>query len=238
MRRVKSSAALTALWSATVSALMFLVMYYFVSPRLPVTAAEVPPLIGLSPEQARGLLEPRGLLLAIDGEVPSSTVAAGSLAEQRPLGGSRLRRGDEVHASLARPAPPLQVPTVAGMTVDAAKDALTKLKLKVGKTTEAPSDATARGLVVATTPAAGEEVRADSAIDLTVSGGPATKTVPAVVGKSLSKAKGLIETAGFAVGATKYGSHDDYDTGVVIKQNPAAGALASPGVKIDLTVND
>ncbi|HUS63037.1 MAG TPA: PASTA domain-containing protein, partial [Kofleriaceae bacterium] len=130
---MKSSATLTALWSAAVSALMFLVMYYFVAPRLPVTAAEVPPLVGLSPEQARGLLEPRGLLLAIDGEVATSAVPAGSLAEQRPLGGSRLRRGDEVHATLARAAAPLAVPTVAGMTVDAAKEAIGKLKLKVGR---------------------------------------------------------------------------------------------------------
>jgi len=36
----------------------------------------------------------------------------------------------------------------------------------------------------------------------------------------------------------KYGSNDDFDTGVVIKQDPAANAPATPGSKVDLTVND
>ena len=48
----------------------------------------------------------------------------------------------------------------------------------------------------------------------------------------------FIEKAGFAVGSTRYGSHDDYDSGVVISQNPVAGAQATPGVKIDLVIND
>jgi beta-lactam-binding protein with PASTA domain len=59
-----------------------------------------------------------------------------------------------------------------------------------------------------------------------------------VIGKKLSTAKGLLEKAGFAVGGTRYGSNDDYDQGIVIGQNPPAGAQASPGVKIDLTIND
>ena len=44
--------------------------------------------------------------------------------------------------------------------------------------------------------------------------------------------------AGFAVGATRYGSNDDFEQGIVIRQNPAAGSQASPGVKIDLVIND
>src|SRR4051794_17805044 len=101
-RKMSRQALLTALWSATVSATTFLAMYYFVTPWLPVHAAEVPPLVGLSPEQARGLLEPRGLLFVLDGERPDGIVPAGTVAEQRPLGGSRLLRGDAVHAQLAK----------------------------------------------------------------------------------------------------------------------------------------
>jgi len=217
---------------------MFVVMYYFVTPMLPVTTVEVPPLVGLSAEQARGLLEPRGLLFVIDGERHDDKVAPGTVAEQRPLGGSRLKRGDEIHAQLAKAAPPLGVPEVTGMTVEQARVALEKAKLKVGRTSEAPADNLQRGLVLSTSPAAGADTHPDAIIDLVVSAGPATQPVPSVIGKRLSTAKGLLEKAGFAVGNTRYGSNDDFDQGVIISQNPAASAQASPGVKIDLTIND
>ncbi len=232
------SAVLTTMWSAAVSALMFLFMYYLVSPRLPVNAVEVPPMVGLSPEQARGLLEPRGLLLVLDGERADATVGPGTVSEQRPLGGSGQRRGDEVHASLARAAVNPMVPNVVGMTPDAARETLEKSKLKTGRSSEAPSDTVPRGMVLSTSPAVGADTHPDALVDLVLSGGPQTQLVPSVIGKRASSAKELLTKAGFAVGTTRYGSNDDFEQGIVIRQNPPAGAQASPGVKIDLTIND
>jgi len=60
--------ARSAIISALVSAGIFLGLHLLVAPHLPVHASEVPPLVALSPEQARGLLDPRGLLLVLDGE--------------------------------------------------------------------------------------------------------------------------------------------------------------------------
>jgi serine/threonine-protein kinase len=227
----------TVVLAAVVSAAMWLLMQYVVGPRLPVPSSEVPPLIGLSPDQARGLLEPRGLLLALDGEKADATVAAGAICEQRPLGGSRLKRGDNVYAFLARKVA-LQVPVVVGMAPDQARAALERVKLKVGKVSEGPSDSVPKGQIASANPAVGADVNPDTIVDLVVSNGPPTASVPSVVGKRLSSAKTALEQAGFAVGSTRYGSNDDYDQGVVIKQNPPAGSQASPGVKIDLTIND
>ena len=228
----------TTAWSAVVSVIMFLVMHYFVAPRLPVNAVEVPPLIGLSPEQARGILEPRGLLLVIDGERGDRSVPPGTLSEQRPLGGSRLRHGDEVHAQLARAVQSAKVPAVMGMQPDAARVAIGDAKLKISKSSEAPSDSVPRGTVIGTQPPAGSELKPDDSVELMVSAGPATASVPKVIGKRLSTAKDLLTKAGFAVGSTRYGSNDDFEQGIVISQNPPAGAQASPGVKVDLVIND
>jgi serine/threonine-protein kinase len=224
--------------SVAATALTYVAMHYLVEPRLPVNAAEVPPISGLSPEQARGLLEPRGLLLVLDAEKVDERVPPGTLCEQSPLGGSRLKRGDQVHASVAKAGGPHLVPKLVGLTVDAARDLLQQSKLRVGRVVEAPSDAVPRGQIAVSTPEAGSELKPDSTVDLTVSTGPSTQPVPSVIGKRMSKAKELLEKAGFAVGGTKYGSNDDYDQGVIIGQNPPAGSQASPGVKIDLTIND
>src|SRR5689334_19181828 len=97
----------TIIVAALVSAGAYLATHFLVAPRLPVHSAEVPSLAGLSPEQAREVLEPRGLLLVLDGERADDRVAPGTLVEQHPLGGSRLRRGDPVHASIARSGEPL-----------------------------------------------------------------------------------------------------------------------------------
>jgi|SRR5579871_5606254 len=232
------SALGVALLSAAVSAGTYLFMHFVVGPHLPIADAEVPPIAGLSAEQARGLLEPRGLLLILDGEKVDDRVAPGTLTAQSPLGGSRLRRGGEVHASIASaPASP-SVPKLAGLTVDAARDLLARARLHAGALTESPSDSVPKGVVIASNPIVGAEVRPDSVVDLTVSSGPDAVAVPSVIGKSLSKAKDVLEKAGFALGSKRTGSNDDYEQGIVIGQNPAANSPAAKGAKIDLVIND
>jgi serine/threonine-protein kinase len=228
----------TGVMVAAVTAGTYLFMYFVVQPRLPLPESEVPPIAGLSAEQARGLLEPRGLLLILDGEKVDDKVPAGTLTAQKPLGGSRLRRGSEVHASLATAMAPPIVPKVAGMTLDAARELLTKTRLHPGAVTEATSDTVPKGQVISTAPVVGVEVKAETLIDLVVSSGPDASAIPSVIGKRLSKAKELLEKAGFVAGNTTMGSNDDYDQGVVIKQNPAANAQAAKGAKVDLVIND
>ena len=130
------------------------------------------------------------------------------------------------------------MPKLVGMTVDAARDALDELKLKPGAVTEVSSATAPKGQVLAQNPVPGAEGRPDATVDLQVSGGPAATAVPSVVGKSKSSAKDVLEKAGFAVGTMHVGSNDDYDSGIVIRQQPAANTQAPPGTKIDLTIND
>lgn len=92
--------------------------------------------------------------------------------------------------------------------------------------------------MIATSPVVGVELKVDSVVDLVVSSGPAAQPVPSVVGKSFSKAKEMLEKAGFALGSKKYGSNDYYDQGVVIGQTPSGNTPAARGAKIDLVVND
>jgi beta-lactam-binding protein with PASTA domain len=58
------------------------------------------------------------------------------------------------------------------------------------------------------------------------------------VGLRASKAKKTLEDAGFKVGKIRYGSSDDHDEGIVLKQTPAELAAAEPGASVDLVVNE
>ncbi len=206
--------------------------------RLPVHSEEVPVLSGLAPDQGRTLLEARGLRLVIDGEHEDLTQSPGTLTLQRPLAGSQLGRGDEVHAELVRAPSARHVPPVEGHPLDAAREALTGAGLRLGRVVEVPSATVAKGNVVRSLAPAGSELPPDSAVDVEISIGAPLAAVPQLVGKSLSRAKDLAAKAGFAVGVVKYGSNDDYDQGVVISQSPASDMTAAPGTKIDVTVND
>ena len=229
------NALLTIVLAIGFTTATYLGMHFVVLPRLPVHAVDVPSLSGLTPDQARGLLEPRGLLLILDEERPDERAAPGTLIDQRPLAGSRLRRGEDVHAAVAKA---VRMPKVVGLTVDAARDALDQIKLKPGAVSEVPSATVPKGQIVAQNPAPGAEGRPDGTVDLQVSSGPAAVAVPSVIGKSKSGAKDVLEKAGFAVGTLHVGSNDDYDSGIVIRQQPPANTQAAPGTKIDLTIND
>jgi len=229
------SAALTIVLAVGFTTATYLGMHFVVLPRLPVHAVDVPSLSGLTPDQARGLLEPRGLLLILDEERPDERSTPGTLIDQRPLAGSRLRRGEDVHAAVAKA---VRMPKLVGLTADAARDALDGLKLKPGAVTDVSSATVPKGQVLAQNPVPGAEGRPDGTVDLQVSSGPAAAAVPSVIGKSKSTATDLLQKAGFAVGTLHVGSNDDYDTGIVIRQQPAANTQAAPGTKVDLTIND
>src|SRR5450432_2327565 len=92
----------TILVSAVTSVAVYLLMHVFVAPRLAADVAEVPSIIGLTPETARTLLEARQLLVVVDAEKSDVRVTAGTVCEQRPLSGSKLKVGETVHVAIAR----------------------------------------------------------------------------------------------------------------------------------------
>jgi serine/threonine-protein kinase len=227
------------------TAATYLLMNQVVAPRLPIAAVEVPNLTGLTIDQARRLCDPPGLLLVVDGErtpepgqvEAARPIPAGTLFDQHPLGGSRLRRGEKVHVNLALPPPPPRVPSLAGQTRDAAQARLRELGLRPGAVTEAASDLPI-GLVVGTRPESGAEVRRDDPVDLIVSKGAEQVQVPNLRGKSVGAAEKLLVQAGLLLGDQRRGVDDNAGDGVVLRQTPAAGTMAPKGQRVDLVVNE
>ena len=107
-----------------------------------------------------------------------------------------------------------------------------------GHRREAASTTVAAGLVIASDPPAGKPVEPDTTIALIISTGPATQPVPKVLGFRFSQAKKTLEDAGFKVGTKKYGSSDNYDDEVIIKQDPAENSPAVPGTAVNLIINE
>jgi eukaryotic-like serine/threonine-protein kinase len=218
----------------------YLVMHLYIAPRLQAPPVEVPPLQGLTVEQARGLCDPRGLLLVIDGErVPEGDrVAPGKLFDQHPLGGSRLRAGEKVHATVALAVPGARVPALAGKPAEDAKRLLKEAGLEAGAVSEVPSDTVPAGVVVRSQPEAGAEARREQAVELFVSKGGEQVAVPNLRGRGARAAQKLLEQAGLALGEQHRIVDDNADDGGVLRQSPPAGTLLARGQKVDLFINE
>jgi serine/threonine-protein kinase len=203
-----------------------------------VRQVEVPSIAGVSVDQARELLQARGLLLTLRGERPDPSVAAGKIATQVPLAGSRAVSGTPIEAYVSSGPGAITVPPLAGTRPDDAVELLRSRKLLAGPRLEEASATVAAGLVAATDPPAGKAVPPDTAVTLVVSTGPAPAAVPRVVGLRLSRATKVLEDAGFKVGSKKYGSNDDFDEQTIIRQDPAEKTMAPPGTLVNVTINE
>ena len=75
-------------------------------------------------------------------------------------------------------------------------------------------------------------------VDVTVSLGPLSQSVivPSLVGRSLSEAKSVLDSAGIVVGNITYMASADLLPNTVLEQYPRAGDLVQHGQAIDLVV--
>jgi len=129
------------------------------------------------------------------------------------------------------------VPNVVGMAQAAASTSITGAGLKVGTVTMANSSSVASGNVISEDPAAGASVASGSAVNLTVSSGPAQVAVPDVVGQTQAAASTAITGAGLAVGTVTMTTSTSVPSGNVISEDPAAGTMVAPASAVNLTVS-
>ncbi|WP_253908530.1 Stk1 family PASTA domain-containing Ser/Thr kinase [Arthrobacter sp. H41] len=129
------------------------------------------------------------------------------------------------------------IPDVANRSVQDARTILDQQGITSVSTDEVFHEVVLAGLVVGTEPAAAAEVRRFERVELLVSKGPELFVVPEVTGEDrVSAAETLIgENLGVGTVAEQY--DDDVEQGLVVSQDPAAGAEVRAGSAVDLVVS-
>src|SRR5690606_25971555 len=87
--------------------------------------------VGKRADQAMAWMEERGLTGTTSGEEYSDTVAKGHIISMDPPGGTTVHRGDEVSFVVSKGPELIEVPSVRGSGIDAARDRLEGLGFKV-----------------------------------------------------------------------------------------------------------
>ncbi|HEY1095091.1 MAG TPA: PASTA domain-containing protein [Glycomyces sp.] len=167
----------------------------------------------------------------------SESVPVGGIVSQDPGVGDRIRRGATITVVISQGPERYQVPNLAGMTEEKAREELAKFDAEVDVEREYSADYEANQ-VTRTDPAAGEEVKAGTPVTVFVSDGYPPLTVPDVVGQDEDAAAKAIEDEGLTVGEVTRSYSDTIEAGLVISQTPAAQDPAGPSDAVDLVVSD
>jgi len=135
----------------------------------------VPALLGLDETQARLALSDAGLVAGAVINTYSDSVAAGQVVSQGIAAGSEQAPGTAIPFVISLGVAPVSVPSLTGLSVADAESRLAEFGLQAGNLSYANSEEIAKGRITAQQPAAASKQPAGTAVDLTVSGGPALR---------------------------------------------------------------
>ncbi len=193
----------------------------------------VPDVIGQNVDQASHALDSKGFNVAIKA-VPSGA-PRNQVVEQDPIptdrGGGKAEEGSTVTLSVSSGPAIVAVPNVANLNQSDATKRLEKAGFKVN-IVQQYSKSVPRGLVIGTSPPAGTQLSTLQPVNLLISRGANTVTVPNVVGMDDQAALAALGNAGLS--GTEVQRDSTEPQGKVLSQSPAAGKRVSRGAQVTI----
>jgi hypothetical protein len=125
------------------------------------------------------------------------------------------------------------VPNLVNQDLDQAQKALAAAGLKTGNISGASGASPPGAFVITHTPGPGQQVDANSAVDLVVE---MPISVPTLTNSNLTDAVSLLQGLGLKVGFVKKSTVNPFGTAKVEQQDPAPNALVRRGALVTLTV--
>jgi len=196
----------------------------------------VPSVVGGTYEEAVSTLTPLGLTTVILEKRFDEDIAKGAIIETDPPGGGRVSSGGQVKLIVSKGPERYIIPSVTGLTPEAATTALEKFPLIVGANTEVFNTEIPKGFVISTSPASGTQVKRDTPVALVISKGVETVALASYSGKSGEQALNELNDLGFNVEST-YTFNEKVLSGVVISQSPTGVDVAPKGSTVSLVIS-
>lgn len=207
---------------------------------------EVPAVTQLYLEEARLILESEGLHIEVIDSTYSTKVPLGTLVEQNPAAGSKVKHGRTVYViQNARMRRPVILPELRDMSLRQAQTTLATLGLVVDSITYEPS--TYRDIVLDirmgdSVMNAGARLEEGCKINLIVGRGQGTEevTTPIVIGKTLDEARAWLMAHALTVGIVEYDippTDENKQSYIVYSQEPTSGTIVVEGSNINFKLS-
>jgi eukaryotic-like serine/threonine-protein kinase len=161
----------------------------------------------------------------------SDSVPKGTVIDQSPQAGDHVAKHTNVQLTVSKGMETVKVPSVIGLSRDAAITTLANAGLDP-HAFDVPSSK-AVGTVTAQDPPPGKVINKGSSVRINVSSGPADVTVPSVIGLTYDQATATLRDQGFLVSRKDVDSQEPKDQ--VVDQSPSGSA--PKGSTIELSVS-
>ncbi|MGD0741926.1 MAG: Stk1 family PASTA domain-containing Ser/Thr kinase [Acidimicrobiales bacterium] len=203
---------------------------------LPPKNIDIPNVIGLNYFYAEAALHSHDFKWHVNLVLPTAPgLVQGQVVDEVPGPPALAPAGTRIALDVIRGTYTIAVPQVTGMTPAQADSAITGAGLTVGSSSNAHSPIVAQGLVISSSPAAGQKVPDGTAVHLLVSSG-ALVTVPFVVDETLQQAQQDLSSVGLQYLIIPIATSSPDQIGFVINQHPMSGQLVKPGFQVTLRV--
>ena len=194
----------------------------------------IPQVGGMSADQAQEMLEDAGFVVDRRDE-PHPDIARNFVIGTEPAFGSGVPEGSTVVLKVSSGREITDVPDVRDKPAEEARRLLEEAGLEVDPVLrEVASPDIARGHIIDQSPSAGAQVSKGTRVNLTVSSGPETRTVPDVTGQNLESARATLESAEFVVRVTEVDSTEPEGR---VLEVPQAGERVATGSTIEIRVS-
>lgn len=194
----------------------------------------IPQVEGMPADQAQAMLEEAGFVVDRRDE-PHPDIPRNFVIGTEPAFGSGLPEGSTVILKVSSGREITDVPDVRDKPAEEARRLLEEAGLQVDPVLrEEASPDIQRGHVIDQSPSAGAQVSKGTRVNLTVSSGPETRTVPDVTGQNLESARAMLESADFVVRVTEVDSTEPQGR---VLEVPQAGERLPTGSTVEIRVS-
>jgi beta-lactam-binding protein with PASTA domain len=209
-------------------------IYIIMPPKPPVEPGiEMPNVVGERFEKAKAVLADKGLSVSTS-EKKTGEKPPGTVVDQKPEPGTKLKRGDRVELVLAVRPPITKMPNVRGKQIDEARDILSKTGLRISDEKQIKTSERSPGTVLNQIPEPGVEVEPGKRVVLEVAV-KSVISVPNVVGVPVEKAKAMLADRGLAV-SIRGKQTGEKPPGTVLYQKPEPGSQLAQQATVNLVI--
>jgi eukaryotic-like serine/threonine-protein kinase len=202
----------------------------------PGAAVDIPAVSGKPAGEAQSLLDGQGLNYRLEESFHEEFEEGVAIGTEPPAGG-QVRRFETLTLMVSKGPELFDVPALEGLTAEEAQRELEGGNLALGERKEAYDEAVPAGQVLAQDPAAGEQFRRGTPVDVTLSKGPRPFDVPQVTGLSQDDAVAALQEAGLEADIAPEAVFDrEVAEGDVAAQSPAEGSVVR-GDTVTLTLS-
>lgn len=203
-----------------------------------VPTVTVPMVVGIPQASAVSTIANAGLVVRNISNLASDNVVSGNVSIQSPIAGSVVPQGSNVDLTVSTGPRMVVIPNVVGMGQAAAQSTVSGADLTVGSVTPGNSSTIAVGNIMTQVPAAGTNVVHGTTVNLVVSQGPTTVTVPVLLGMTQTEAQSALSAVPLSLGAVAYSWSEKAAQGHVLSQSPASGVSLIQDSPVDLVVSN